>query len=157
VTRWLPPLLGLIALALVPWAIWLTTVLPSHEVAEHWDLAWGGLDLMLAAALLATAVSAWRCGPLLQACAASAGTLLVVDAWFDLLTSNGHDLIYAVVLAVVAELPLAAVCIWIVHDSETFIRTLASWRGSSSSGSPDTAATSPGGGRATRTQSSSPR
>ena len=127
--RWVPPALALIALALVPWALWLTTVLPSHEVAEHWDVAWAGLDLMLAATLLATAISAWRHGPLLQACAASAGTLLVVDAWFDLLTSSGIDLTYAVVLAIVAELPLAAVCLWIVLDPETCSRRVALWTG----------------------------
>jgi hypothetical protein len=128
VRRWIPPLLALIALGLVPWAIWLTTVLPSHEVAEHWDLAWGGFDLLLAAALLATAVSAWRASPLLEAAAACTGTLLVVDAWFDLLTSSDSDLIYAIVLAVVAELPLAALCLWIVLDSETCVRGVASWR-----------------------------
>ena len=155
--RWLPPLLALIAVLLVPWAIWLATTLPSHEVAEHWDIAWAGFDLLLAAALLATAVSAWRHGPLLQACAASAGTLLVVDAWFDLLTSSGRELTYAIVLALVAELPLAAVCLWIVLDPETCARTLASWRSSSSNGSRDTAGTSPGAARATPTRSSSPR
>ncbi len=125
--RWVPPLLALIALALVPWAIWLTTVLPAHEVAEHWDLAWGGLDLFLAAALLATAVAAWRRSPLLEAAAACTGTLLVVDAWFDLLTSEGRNLTYAIVLAVVAELPLAAVCLWIVIDSDPCARRLARW------------------------------
>ncbi len=155
--RWVPPLLALIALALIPWALWLATVLPSHEVAEHWDLAWAGFDLMLAAALLATAVSAWRRAPFLQAWAASAGTLVVVDAWFDLLTSSGRELTYAIVLAVVAELPLALVCLWIVIDSETFARRLASWRSSSSSGLPATVATSPGAEPATPTRSSSPR
>jgi len=133
VRRWIPPLLACAALALVPWAIWLTTVLPSHEVAEHWDLAWGGLDLMLAAALLATAVAAWRGSTFVEASASCAGTLLVVDAWFDLLTSSGRDLTYAIVLAVVAELPLAAVCLWIVLDSENFARRMASWRSASSS------------------------
>ncbi len=152
--RWVPLLLALIALALVPWAIWLTTVLPSHEVAEHWDLAWGGFDLLLAAALLATAVAAWRASPLLEAGAACTGTLLVVDAWFDLLTSGGRDLTYAIVLAVVAELPLAALCLWIVLDSETCSRRLARWRSVSSNGSRTTVATSP---RTTGTRSSSPR
>jgi hypothetical protein len=76
VRRWVPPLLALIALGLVPWAIWLTTVLPSHETAPRWDLAWGGFDLLLAAAVLATAVAAWRASPLLEAAAASTGTLL---------------------------------------------------------------------------------
>ncbi|HEV8098866.1 MAG TPA: hypothetical protein VGP56_06945 [Gaiellaceae bacterium] len=155
--RWVPPLLALTALLLVPWTIFLATTLPSHEVAEHWDLAWAGFDLMLAAALLSTAVSAWRGGPLLQANASAAGTLLVVDAWFDLLTSSGRNLTYAIVLAVVAELPLALICLWIVRDSKSFTRRLAVWRTASSPGSPDTAAISPGGGPATPTQSSSRR
>jgi len=157
VRRWLPPALALVALALIPWALWLATILPSREVAEHWDLAWAGFDLILAAALLATAVSAWRQGPFLEVCAASAGTLLVVDAWFDLLTSSGRDLTYAIVLAVVAELPLAAVCLWIVRAPEAFIRRLAPWRSFSATGTRGRAATSPGGERATRTRSSSRR
>ena len=128
---WIHPLLALTAILLVPWTIWLATALPSHEVAEHWDVAWAGLDAMLAAALLATALSAWHGGRFLQACAACAATLLVVDAWFDLLTSSGRDLTYAIVLAVVAELPLAAVCLWIVLDSESFNSRLAVWRGQS--------------------------
>ena len=155
--RWLPVALALGALALIPWAIWLTTVLPSHEVAEHWDVAWGGMDLALAGLLLATAVSAWRSGPLLQACAASTATLLAVDAWFDLLTSSGRDLTYAIVLALCAELPLAIVCLVIVRDTERFTRRLAAWRSASSPGTRDRAATSPGAARATPTRSSSPR
>jgi hypothetical protein len=146
VRRWVPPVLALFALGLVPWAIWLTTVLPSHEVAEHWDLAWGGFDLLLAAALLATAIAAWRGSPLLEAAAACAGTLLVVDAWFDLLTSGDRDLPYAIVLAVVAELPLAALCLWIVIDSEPCTRRVAAWRSTSPDGARVTVATSTGDG-----------
>jgi hypothetical protein len=157
VRRWLPPLLALIALALVPWALWLTTVLPSHEVAEHWDLAWGGFDLFLAASLLATAVAAWRQSPLLEAFAASSCTLLLADAWFDLLTSDGRDLTYAIVLAAVAELPLAALCLWIVIDSETCTRRLDRWRGASSNGSHNAARASAGDRRTSRARSSSPR
>jgi hypothetical protein len=157
VRRWIPPLLALIALALVPWALWLTTVLPSHEVAEHWDLAWAGFDLFLAAALLATAIAAWRQSQLLEAAAACSGTLLVVDAWFDLLTSGGRDLTYAIALAVVAELPLAALCFFIALRAETCTRRLAKWRTVSSNGSRSTAATSAGQGRTTSTRSSSAR
>jgi hypothetical protein len=39
------------------------------------------------------------------------GTLLLCDAWFDILTaSGGTDLEVAVLLAVFGELPLAIVC-----------------------------------------------
>jgi hypothetical protein len=114
VRRWIAPALALVAVGLIPWTIWLTTELPSHEDVHNWDLAWGGLDLMLAAALAATAFTGWRRDPLLRPAAASTATLLVVDAWFDLLTARGHDFAWALVLAAVAELPLAALCIWIV-------------------------------------------
>jgi len=114
VRRWIPLGLALVAVALVPWTIWLTTELPSHEMVDNWDLAWGGLDLMLAAALAATAYATWRPGPLLPACAASTGTLLVVDAWFDVLTARGHEFAWALVLAGIAELPLAGLCVWIL-------------------------------------------
>ena len=111
--------LPLVAVALVPWTIWLTTELPSHEHVEHWDLAWGGLDLMLAAALAATAFSVWRRSQFLEACAASTATLLVVDAWFDLLTSRpGSELLESSLMAVAGEVPLAALCFWIAFDAE---------------------------------------
>ena len=39
-------------------------------------------------------------------------TLLVVDAWFDILTSHrGEELAVAITMALVVELPLAALCL----------------------------------------------
>src|SRR5207249_11003835 len=118
---WAPRLFGLVALALVPWSLWLAKTLPSHHDAEHWDLAWGGFDVLLAAALLATAISAARRSPYLPSFATASGTLLVVDAWFDVLTSSaGRELEAAVLLAAIAELPLAAIAFWIALDAERF-------------------------------------
>ena len=45
--RWVPVLLAVVALGLLPWTLWLATTLPSQHVAEHWDLAWGGFDVIL--------------------------------------------------------------------------------------------------------------
>ena len=48
-----------------------------------------------------------------------AGTLLVCDAWFDITTSRGTDeRLQAIALAIVVELPLAAVCFWIARNIE---------------------------------------
>ena len=48
---------------------------------------------------------------LVRMLAAISGTLLVCDAWFDVLTSSpGSDLEIAILLAVFGELPLAVVC-----------------------------------------------
>ena len=77
----------------------------------------------LALALAATAFFILRRSPLTQTAAAVTGTMLVCDAWFDVLTSRGTvNVVAAAVLAVVAELPLALFCFWIARSVE---RTLA--------------------------------
>src|SRR5215475_15612534 len=89
----------------------LGVALPSRHLAAHWDLAWTGFDLALAAALLATAWAAWHGRSWLSPVAAIAGTLLVADAWFDVLTaSTTTEREVAAAMAVVAELPLAVLC-----------------------------------------------
>jgi hypothetical protein len=48
--------------------------------------------------------------------------MLVCDAWFDIVTSQaGSEMFEAIAEAVVAELPLAALCGFIVYDAETFL------------------------------------
>ena len=121
---WLLLLLGAVALGLLPWTAYLTATLPGRHVAHHWDLAWGGFDVFEAAALGATMVALLRRLPQLPLFAAVAGTALLADAWFDLLTSTpGNDLRWSLVEAFAAELPLAALCFWIAVDSD---RALAS-------------------------------
>ena len=110
--RWATGLFGVLGLGLLPWTLWLGLSLPSRKVAEHWDLAWVGFDLVLAASLLATAHSLLRASPFLRSFAAATGALLLADAWFDVVTaSTSRERWFAVGLAVVGELPLAAVCV----------------------------------------------
>jgi hypothetical protein len=132
-----PRLFALVALGLVPWALWLAKTLPSQHRSEHWDLAWGGFDVLLAAGLLGTAVAAARRSPYLPSWATAAGTLLVVDAWFDILTSNsGGELRLAIALAACGELPLAALAFCVALDAERFYAAaarLGGWRADSRS------------------------
>jgi len=103
--------LAMLGVGLLPWTLWLGLSLPSRKLAEHWDLAWVGFDLVLAASLLATAFSLVRHSPLLEAFAAATGALLLADAWFDIVTaSSNKERWFAVGLALAGELPLAAVC-----------------------------------------------
>ena len=105
-------LLAVLGIGLLPWTLWLGLSLPSRKVAEHWDAAWVGFDLVLAAGLLATAATLVRRSPLVQSFAAATGALLVADAWFDILTaSTARERWFAVGLALVGELPLAALCL----------------------------------------------
>jgi hypothetical protein len=120
--RWMTMLLGLVAIGLVPWTLYLTFTLPSRHLTFHYDLAWVGFDVALAGAFAATAWATLRGLPWLVPLAAVTATMLCCDAWFDVVTSQpGSELWEAIAEAALAELPLAAVCWFIVYDAETFL------------------------------------
>jgi hypothetical protein len=108
----------LVALAvggfLLPWSALLAVTLPATAQAQHWALAWTGLDVAEAAAALVTAVLLTRGDRRASLAAAAAGTLLLIDAWFDVCTSApgaGHAM--AMAEAGCVELPLAVAAWWV--------------------------------------------
>jgi hypothetical protein len=108
----------LVALAvggfLLPWCVVLGATLPASTRAQHWSLAWVGLDGAEAVAALATAVLLTRGSARASLTAAAGSALLLVDAWFDVCTSApGVDHTLAVVEAIFVELPLAGLAIWL--------------------------------------------
>lgn len=117
--RWVTLLLGLVAVGLVPWTLYLTFALPSRHLTFHYDLAWVGFDVALTASFAATAWATLRGSQWLVPLAAVTGTMLVCDAWFDILSSQpGGERLMAVVLAVLVELPSALVCLLIARHVE---------------------------------------
>jgi hypothetical protein len=109
-------------IAMLPWTVWLSASLNPHHVTERWDLAWSGFDSGLAILFLATAAAAYRRSPWVAALSAATGTLLVTDAWFDIvLESHAAELRTAIYLAVFAELPVAGLCFWIAYRAERFL------------------------------------
>jgi hypothetical protein len=122
---WVVPVFGAIGVALVPWTIWLSASLPPDHLTRRWDVAWAGFDIGLAVCFAGTAIAAWRRSPWVAAFAAATGTLLLADAWFDVvLESRGAEIRTAIIEAVFAELPVAALCFWIAYRAERFL-TLA--------------------------------
>jgi hypothetical protein len=116
---------GAVGFLLLPWTAWLSLSLPSSHASTHWDLAWTGFDVGLAVLFGATAIAAYKRSTWVAAFAASLGTLLVVDAWFDVvLESHSDERRYSILLAFAAELPAAAVCFWIAGRTEEFL----AWR-----------------------------
>jgi hypothetical protein len=108
----------LVALAvggfLLPWSALLAVTLPATAQAQNWALAWTGLDVAEAAAALCTAVLLTRGDRRASLAAAAAGTLLLVDAWFDVCTAApGAGQAMALAEAGCAELPLAVAAWWI--------------------------------------------
>jgi hypothetical protein len=117
--RWAGPAFALFSLALLPWTAYLAYSLPSRQVSSHYAIAWAGFDVILLVVLAGTAYFALRRSRYLATAAASAATLLVVDAWFDVTTSPaGGQLMEAIVLAVLVELPLASLCVWLSHHTQ---------------------------------------
>jgi hypothetical protein len=113
---------GAVAFFLLPWTAFLSLSLSSRHAATHWDLAWTGFDIGLAVLFGATAIAAFKRSPWVGAFAASLGTLLVVDAWFDIvLESHSDERRYAILLAFGIELPAAAICFWIAGRTESFL------------------------------------
>lgn len=100
--------LAAIALVLPPWAIYLAIVLPGERVTPNWDVVWAGFDLgvsVLAAVALVALRRGSRWTPALGGALAAA---FVCDAWFDVMTSTGDERALAIALALLVELPVAA-------------------------------------------------
>ena len=112
------PIFALCSLLLLPWIVFVAIALPSRQLSRHYDLAWAGFDVILFIALAATAYFAFRRSRHLTRASTAAATLLIVDAWFDVLTSGHRDRITAIAFAVVIELPLSALCWWLSQQTQ---------------------------------------
>jgi hypothetical protein len=103
-------------LFLVPWIGYLSASLPDHHEVSQWRLAWVGFDAALIAAIGVTALCAWRRLQIIIPWAVITATLLCCDAWFDIVLDwNSDELTGAVLTAVFAELPLAALLLYVAR------------------------------------------
>lgn len=117
--RWVVPFFAAAALVLVPWIIVLATRLPATHAAPHWNLTWAGFDVALTLLLIAVAAAAWQRSPWLEGAATGAAALLLADAWFDVTTSSpGIELGVSLAEALLAELPIAILCLLLARDAE---------------------------------------
>jgi hypothetical protein len=122
--------LALLALTavMVPWTLWLSVVLPAKHTSHDWDATWVGFDLVLLTALGLTAVGYRKHWPILPIVASAAGVLLFADAWFDVTLSGANA--SSVTLALVAEIPVGAFCLWIAWQGmQDLLRESARSRG----------------------------
>lgn len=119
---WMGPLFLLLAVVMVPWTIYLAVTLPRRAMAAHYDLSWVGFDIGLILALCWTAWCALRRSGMLAIAATANATLLVVDAWFDVVTSPTRtELLLSLAMALLVELPLAATCWWLARNGQLIL------------------------------------
>lgn len=117
--RWVAPLFAVLAVALIPWIAYLAYSLPEYTLAKHYNISWVGFDVALLFALSRTAWLAFRGRRQVELPAVMTATLLLVDAWFDVTTArHGWPFLEALALALLVELPLAALCLYIAHRVE---------------------------------------
>ena len=112
-------LLTATAIAELLWAIYLGWTLPRQYVANHWEVAWVGLDVAEIGMLIATAWAAWRQRAVVILFSIVSATLLIVDAWFDVTTANHGDLAQSLVLALFLEVPSAIALLWVARRAVT--------------------------------------
>ncbi|SEN84795.1 hypothetical protein [Actinacidiphila rubida] len=113
-------------LFLIPWIAYLSASLPSHHEVDQWRLAWVGFDGALIVAIGVTALCAWRRRQIFIPWAIVTATLLCCDAWFDIVLDwNSDELLGSVVTAVVAELPLAALLLYVARKMLRLTVTVA--------------------------------
>jgi hypothetical protein len=126
--------LGL-ALILCGWIVVLGVTMPHRGVLEHQDVVWVGFDVGLLLGMVATAWAALRRNRFLPVASAATASLLLMDAWFDVVGSPTRmQMIEALAMALLVELPLSGLCWWIALHSQTVaerrIASLVLWRGS---------------------------
>jgi hypothetical protein len=112
-------LLAAIIVCCVVLAVWigvLAVTLPRYYRAGGWRGAWVGFDVAELCAFLATGWAAWKRRQILIVCLVVLATLLCCDAWFDVvLDARTKGFLFSLLSAVLIELPLAAVAIFLAR------------------------------------------
>jgi hypothetical protein len=99
---------------LLPWTVFLVFSLPTKYNAGHWNVLWAGFDVGLIVVLAYAAWAAWFRRQVLATTAIVVGTLLLCDAWFDIVTSLGRpDEWVTLLTGFGVELPLAVFFLWL--------------------------------------------
>jgi hypothetical protein len=106
-----------VGVALVPWTIYLAVSLPKRQIDTHYRGAWVGFDLLLVASIVMTAYYAFRIDDRVQLPAMATATLLLVDAWFDVMTSGSRRATFqAILFALFLELPAALFSLYLARQ-----------------------------------------
>jgi hypothetical protein len=118
VPAWATKVYIMLAAVLLPWTIYISLTLPHDHLTGHWNASWTGLDIGLIVSLLATGIFAYFRSIWVVIAAASTGSLLLADAWLDVMGEKlSHDFHRALILAFVFELPLASLSYYLASHA----------------------------------------
>jgi hypothetical protein len=103
-------LLVVVAVLEVAWIVVLFRNQVPAAVAHHLRKLWTGLDAAEVAALALTGIYHAKRSVWVIVSGSIAGTLLITDAWFNVMATVGRPHAAAVFMAIFAEIPLAVLC-----------------------------------------------
>lgn len=116
VPKWIAVFFVGCAVVLVPWTVIIFGSLKNRALAEHWRLVWGGFDCFLVLAFALTAYRLITRSPRGAIAATATGTMLLIDAWFDVLTARGtKNFLTSLTMAVFAEIPCAIISFYVAR------------------------------------------
>jgi hypothetical protein len=116
--RWELLLILIIAgcVVLAGWIGYLAVSLPTFYRAGSWRGAWVGFDLAELAAFATTGWAAWKRRQILIICLIVLATLLLCDAWFDVvLDARTAGFVGSLVTALVIEVPIAVIAVLVAR------------------------------------------
>ncbi|MFF2146364.1 hypothetical protein [Kitasatospora sp. NPDC058190] len=100
--------LVVVAALLFGWILVLGSTTRGQAEVRNWSTVWIGMDLLQCTGLIATALLLLRRSRLVALTGAATATLLLLDAWFDVMTAEGGSAWYvSLAMALLVELPAA--------------------------------------------------
>lgn len=108
IPKWVVVFYTALAILLIPWTIYMGWTLPTHHLSVNWDISWTGLDIALIIAFLLTGLAAYTKSLWIVISSTTVGCLLLVDAWFDVMTEHqSPEFARALLTGAAVEIPLA--------------------------------------------------
>ena len=96
----------LMVIFMVSWVIYLCITLPRTYEAQHWRMAWIGFDLALFVTLISTLRGFLKQKVVPIHFGFVSATLLFVDSWFDVVTSQKNERLLSFLMAIVIQIPV---------------------------------------------------
>jgi len=104
------------SVTLIPWIVFLAISLPKTYIVKQWTAVWTGFDIALLLTILSCLWAALKRRQVLIIFAIMGATLLICDAWFDIMTaSTNSDQWVSIASAAFGEIPFAILLLMVAR------------------------------------------
>jgi hypothetical protein len=121
IPRWMVLLYGTLAVLLAPWIVILAEYLPSKHLSHHWATLWVGFDVLELVAIIFTFYFMVKQTVWVVISATALATLLIGDAWVDILTAKPggqlHEAIFSGFIEVGLSIMTFRLVFHVLHHS----------------------------------------